>query len=269
MADLKTIINCAKYGLFGASLAVWIFILWKASRGRPVLALQPQEPVSWPSLPVGATFLVAYTLPLLLVGLVAPGDMLRGVQARCGALVIQGLVVVGLLSRAGPLRKEDFGCESLRWRGDLLAGVAGFFASLIPVFVVAAALKNAGWRGPDDKHQFFKILDSDSGNTILAWIALSVVVAAPLAEELMYRVLLLGWTKSQITPWKAILFSAAVFTLAHGEHDWLPLFPLALILGYVYHKRHSYLAVVVLHALFNATNVAMAVLANQESKVPG
>jgi membrane protease YdiL (CAAX protease family) len=105
-----------------------------------------------------------------------------------------------------------------------------------------------------------KILDSDSGHEILAWIALSVVIVAPLAEELLYRVLLQGWTQAHITPWKAIVFSATIFSLAHQEHDWLPLFPLALILGYVYHRTHSYLAVVVLHALFNATNLTLAVL---------
>ena len=34
--------------------------------------------------------------------------------------------------------------------------------------------------------------------------------------------------------------------------------PLALILGYVYYRRQSYLAVVVLHALFNGTMVTLS-----------
>jgi membrane protease YdiL (CAAX protease family) len=40
----------------------------------------------------------------------------------------------------------------------------------------------------------------------------------------------------------------------------LPLLPLALVLGYVYDRRHSYLAVVVLHALFNLTMLAAQLL---------
>jgi len=41
----------------------------------------------------------------------------------------------------------------------------------------------------------------------------------------------------------------------------LPLVPLALILGYVYYRRHSYLSVVLLHALFNGANLWLALIA--------
>jgi membrane protease YdiL (CAAX protease family) len=51
-----------------------------------------------------------------------------------------------------------------------------------------------------------------------------------------------------------------IFSVVHGVPDCFPLFPLALILGFVYHRTRSFLAVVVLHALFNATNLTLSVL---------
>src|SRR5262249_43384026 len=154
----------------------------------------------------------------------------------------------------------DFGWSPATWRGDLVVGIGAYLASLIPVSLVNAGVEKLELRGEGDKHLFFKILEADSGDSILFWISLSVVVLAPLAAELTYRVLLQGWCESQIPPWKAIVFSAAIFSLVHGSPDYIPLFPLALILGYVYSRRHSYLSIVVVHALFNATNLAFAML---------
>lgn len=262
MAELKDIGNSALNVLFAGSLAVWMMIFWNARRRRAPLAAVPREPVAWPALQVCATFLVALIVPQFVIGRAGSVDpfSLAAVQRHALAMALQGLAVVGLLTVAGPIRRDDFGWNPANWRADLLVGAAGFLASLIPVTLVNAGVEKLGLRGEGVKHLFFKILEADSGGRILFWIALSVVVLAPLAEELTYRVLLQGWCQSQIAPWKAILFSALIFSLVHGAPDCFPLFPLALILGYVYYRRRSLLSVVVIHGLFNATNLAFAVL---------
>lgn len=264
MADLTLIGNAVLNVLFAASTTIWLAIFWNACQRRAPLARVPREPVSWPAVAVCATFLVALIVPQFIVGLRGSVDRfsLKAVQWHALAMALQGLAVVGVLRLAGPIRKEDFGWNSANWRGDLVIGVAGFVASVTPVTLVNAGVDKLGLRGEGVKHLFFQILDADSGRSILFWIALSVVVLAPLAEELTYRVLLQGWCQSQIPPWKAILFSALIFSLVHGAPDCIPLFPLALILGYVYSRRYSYLSVVVIHSLFNAMNLAFAVLTN-------
>jgi len=264
MADLKSIGNSVLSGLFAVSFAVWMHIIWNACRRRAPLARVPREPVSWHALAVFATFLIALTVPHSLFRLQAPVDRtaLQTVQRHMLTMALQGLAVAGVLRIAGPLRREDFGWNPATWRGDLAVGVAAFFASLIPVLLVNLGVERLGLRGEGVKHEFLKILDADSGRMIVIWIALSVVVLAPLAEELTYRVLLQGWCQSQISPWQAILFSSVIFSLVHGLPDCFPLFPLALILGYVYYRRRSILSVVVIHALFNAMNLAFAVLMN-------
>jgi membrane protease YdiL (CAAX protease family) len=262
MADLGPIGNSVLLVLSAGSLAVWLYVLWTACNRRAPLIRAPQEPVSWQALPVFATFLLALVVPDFVIRLGGAGDRfsLHAVQWRALAMALQGLAVVSVLRIAGPLRPHDFGWNPASWRGDLAAGAAGFLASLIPVAYVNLAVEKLELRGEDDKHLFFKILEADSSDTILFWIALSVVVLAPLAEELTYRVLLQGWCQSQFSPWMAIPFSATIFSLVHRSPDCFPLFPLALILGYVYYRRRSYLAVVLIHSLFNATNLAFAVL---------
>jgi membrane protease YdiL (CAAX protease family) len=265
MADLKSIGNYAATVLFLASLAVWVLVLWKKFYGLPALAQKPQEPVAWPALPVFATFVVAMVLPQFITGLaVSAGRLsLAAVQWRALAMAVQGLVVIGLLSIAGPMRRQDFGWDPATWRGDVMAGVGGFLASLIPVYLVNDLVGRLDLRPEGVKHLFFEILDVDSGGAILAWIAVSVIVLAPLAEELTYRVLLQGWSQSQLSPTMAILFSSMIFSIVHRIPDCFPIFPLAVVLGYVYHRRRSYVAVVILHALFNFTNLTLAVLSKE------
>jgi membrane protease YdiL (CAAX protease family) len=260
MADLDSIGNRVLLGLFAASLAVWVRVLWNGLLGRATLPLEAREGVSWPALPVCATFLVAFFLPALVVQTSGPLKDLSRAQQGCLVAVAQIATIVGLLACAGPLRAEDFGLNFSKWRTDLYAGAAGFLASLAPVFLLILIVENLGWRGTADKHPLLKLLDDSPGADVLGWLVLAAVVLAPLAEELLYRVLLQGWSQSQIAPAKAIVFSSIIFCLAHGTADVIPLVPLALILGYVYYRRRSYLAVVVLHALFNATMLTLAAL---------
>jgi len=262
MADLKFIYNSATQLLFAGSLVVWGWIIWKAFRGLPPLVKKDQEPVGWAAVPVFATFVVAMVLPQFILGLALSKEAtpLEKVQWRAVAMAIQGLSVAGLLLAAGPVKRQDFGWDPSTWRRDALVGAAGFLASLIPVFLVNEYIDRLGLRPEGTKHLFFKILEADSRFAVLGWIAVSVVVLAPLAEELTYRVLLQGWCQSHFSPWAAIVFSALIFSLVHGMPDCFPLFPLALVLGFVYYRTRSYVAVVVLHALFNATNLTLSVL---------
>ena len=265
MSDSTTIGNSAPAvlsALFAASLAVWSLVGIRLTKRRPPLERVPREGVAWPSLPVFATFLIAFLVHPLIV---SQGDV-RGqlsrttVQWHCAGLIAQIVAVVGLLTLAAPVRAADFGWRPATWRKDLLIGAAGYLASLVPVLGINLFVDRLGLRSHGEKHLFFKILNEDLGDGTLAWIAFSVIVLAPLAEELLYRVLLQGWSQSEMAPWKAILFSATIFAVVHSWPDNFAIFALGLLLGYVYYRRQSYLAVVVVHSLFNATTLTFSVL---------
>lgn len=183
------------------------------------------------------------------------------VQAETLGIALEVAVFLGLLSIGGAIRPSDLGISRDRWLGDLAVGGLGFLAAWGPVMLINFAIGRLGWRSEGAEHPFLLILKGSQGIEAAIWIAIAVVILAPLAEELLYRVIVQGWLESQISPRVALLFVAILFSAVHssdGRPDALPLLPLALVLGYVYQRRHSYLAVVVLHALFNATNLAIA-----------
>ena len=64
------------------------------------------------------------------------------------------------------------------------------------------------------------------------------------------------------TSWLPILFSSALFALLHLGHGPapIPLFFLALALGYIYQRTHRVLPCIILHALLNGTSLAMLAL---------
>jgi Type II CAAX prenyl endopeptidase Rce1-like len=57
--------------------------------------------------------------------------------------------------------------------------------------------------------------------------------------------------------WLPIVISSFFFALAHFGYGWepVPLFVLALILGYVYQRTHRIIPCMVAHALFNLVTV--------------
>ncbi len=104
MADLRSIGNYAPDLLFMASLAVWAWVIVNRASILAPLPSGAREPVSWPALPVCATFLVTFLLPAfaeaLFQRLAGPGKplSLATVQWRCAVSLAQIVTIVGLLS---------------------------------------------------------------------------------------------------------------------------------------------------------------------------
>jgi hypothetical protein len=109
-------------------------------------------------------------------------------------------------------------------------------------------------------HPFLEMLDNDGGAMVLLLVALTAVVVAPVVEELQYRVVLLGGLAQVGMTWPALALSSVLFSLAHGMPDGIALIPLALALGYTYLRRRSYITVMLVHFLFNAFNLLVALL---------
>ncbi|MGQ0636335.1 MAG: lysostaphin resistance A-like protein [Planctomycetaceae bacterium] len=249
--------------LGGGSITVWGCVAARWVRGLPALDWEPREPCPWHPAAVAFAFPASIFVHLVVRGAGAQsgGADIDLVYAATLAMFGEWSALVGLLALGGPLRLADFGVNLQRLPGDIAVGVGGFLAACGPVMAVSALVEWLGWRGEGAKHPFLKILDASPGPETVAWIAVCVVVLAPLTEELLYRVILQGWLESRMSPRAALCFVALIFSTVHsqdGRPDALPLLPLALILGYVYQRRHSYPAVVVLHALFNAVNLALA-----------
>ncbi len=180
--------------------------------------------------------------------------------ASCVSSLSATLVILLLLPQFSiePRRLRDFGVSSHAINGQLKDGVWGFGASVAPVAIVLASTY---WLRTDEtQHTLLKLLAADSSVSTVLIVVLSAVVAAPLIEELIFRVVIQGWLQTKLHPVAAIGITSVLFAAVHGFPDSLALLPLAAILGVLYYRRFSYVAVVVAHMLFNATNVILALL---------
>ena len=167
-------------------------------------------------------------------------------------------LLLGLLLTTPHISLRDYGFRIQDWHWQLAVGGLAFLASLLPVY--SLLLASSPLRSTETLHPFLKLLRENPGADTVLWIALSVMVVAPLVEELIYRVVLqsalLQWLPVRVAwPMTAVIFSAV-----HGWPDMIPLLPLALVLGGVYYRFRSYLASVTTHALFNTWMLIWALL---------
>ncbi len=135
------------------------------------------------------------------------------------------------------------------------AGLQGYLFAIGPVTLVWYLM--APFRNPESQHPLLKLLAREPSPSVLLWIFLAAVAIAPAVEELQYRVVLQSALRHRLPRGIAIVVSSIIFAMLHGWPDAVPLLPLALVLGTVFEKTRSYLSVVVLHVLFNATNIVL------------
>jgi hypothetical protein len=154
---------------------------------------------------------------------------------------------------------DSVGLSGRRLGEQIGVGLHAFLVAVWPTALLLAV--SSAWRSEETQHSYLQALREHANGEWIAWIVLSAVVAAPLAEELLFRVVLQGWLSERFSGATAIGVTAAVFALVHGWHDAIPLVPLSLILGFVFHQTRWYWACVTTHALFNAANLAMVLLA--------
>jgi membrane protease YdiL (CAAX protease family) len=279
--------------LFAASCLLWVWIAVRLKRGRPVLEFVPPPRRAREPLLLVAGFLFYVVAQLAIVPLFPPpesgkppdekkvnsdargdsgtraeGGQIKPAKIRRDAIVtsvFNAIIVAGLLMMlefpplgeppGTPPPARECGIALEHVPRQLLDGCAGFLAAVAPVMVVI--LVTWSFRSEKTQHGFLQLLRAEPTASNVLLIAAAAVVLAPLAEELLFRVFVQGWMQPHLPPALAILISSTLFCIAHSFPDSLPLFPLAVILGTIYYRRNSYLAVVVTHALFNAANLLL------------
>lgn len=260
------------FGLCVSSFGAWTRLF--SPRGEDPEGLFPRVFTAPPPLPRSVVGLALISLGLFLLGplqelvqaiLDLPaqeGELtLRGVQTACAF----DLLLTAALGAALVGSRADLRACGLRWdepARDASDAVLGFRLAIGPVFVVLFLSAGIGLRTEEPEHEFLRLLTVDGSLVNWLWISATAVIAAPLAEELVFRVLVQGWLENKLPPLAAIGCSSVLFCTVHRFPDSLGLVPLALVLGWVQFRRRSYIAVVLIHALFNAVNLLLTALDN-------
>ncbi|MCC7406492.1 MAG: CPBP family intramembrane metalloprotease [Phycisphaeraceae bacterium] len=197
-------------------------------------------------------------------------------QIAVQMLLSQGLMqlpaVLYILARLATGRSlATLGLHRGPWTRQLRrAGVA--LALMLPMVLavnvlVAALATRLGNPPPDLNHQMLDALGRTDSPATLVLIGLSAVILAPVLEEMIFRGLMqtvlaavLGREHRRLI----VVLASILFAVIHlGMVTWhgLPgLLVIGLALGWLYERTGSLTPPILLHAGFNAANIALALI---------
>ena len=165
---------------------------------------------------------------------------------------------VNLPATPGDQNDSKVPLELERWNfsRELRFAFETFLVAYLPTAAVRIVMVSLLPESPS--HPFLEMINDGVDVGTMSLIALMAVVVAPLVEELLYRVTILGGMLQQgwlIPGW---IVSSVLFGFAHGFPDSIALLPLAFAIGYTYLRRRSYRTVMLVHLLFNGFNMVIA-----------
>ena len=286
MPDEPQLVTMALLGkVVGVFIVAVAAVAWAYRRlgGRPLWAEEPRSVVPW-----GAGSVVGAAILFLgLLSLMPPLEN-RLLAVALAAIVFSGLTPILLRATSGA-HLRDLGLGSRDLGRNILRGAAGCALALPLVYLVQHDAVQV-WE--PESHPVEKAFTARSSVATRVGAALGAVVAAPLAEEILFRGVLLGalWKAGSRSPrpargvvllaepsaWspRADLAANALASLIFaGLHSaqWpapIPLFVLSMALGEVYRRSGSLVAPITMHVCFNALSTA-ALLIGSASGTPG
>ncbi len=167
-----------------------------------------------------------------------------------------------LLARNANLpARYDF---SLWWRQPLIMVASALMAvtALAPTSLLAQL--STRLHPPTPSWTAFMNESMPEGTPAIILAFFTVVIAAPLAEELIFRGLLQRLFARAWGPWPAIIVSALIFGIIHGEPWYLfGLIGIGVVLAVVYEATGSVLACWITHMVHNGISLAMMIWSDQ------
>ncbi len=253
------------------------FLVWRGLGQSPWPAAHSRNLMPWPGWLLPAT--VASWLSISILGMKPTPTASAGADAINAPIIHNSLMHLALfvfliaLIEAARHNANYYTTETTptgqrhrtwAWRNStsdaqpltrqLLYGIVGFLACLVPTLIVFQA--TLPFRPENLMHPLLKLIGEDKTGQVLITVTISAVLVAPWVEELMFRVILQRTLLKGGSPSFSILLTALAFCAIHPSwQDAVGLAPLALVLGVTYHRTGSFLAVVVIHMLFNAFNI--------------
>ncbi len=261
--------------LFGLGLVCDGFLLVRLRKARAdggdVLASLlnlPPKPWNLHDLALATSTLVLVVISGdLVVGLatrVAGLDKEASIASLLGAEVLFRLGLIGAFAwflRARCVTWSDaFGLRARSTASALRIGALAYLAILPPLSIVFAIYNRIcrAFGLEETQQDIAELLINTNSTALVGLIIVFAIVVAPVFEEMFFRGFAYPALKHRWGAPRALLVVSAAFAVAHLHAPSIgPLFALAIGLGLAYELTGSILAPIAMHALFNATNVAM------------
>ncbi len=190
-------------------------------------------------------------------------DFLLPILLKSAALFLGILLVLLLVEWALGGRRSLPACRERRTLNFNLFADALLWA--VPITFLTLALSQAAtWLAgafglelpPQD---LILILQNEATPTATRWaIALFALLEAPLLEEGIFRRVIFRNLLRKLTPVVAMILSGALFALVHfNAITFLPLWFIGAALAWTYHRTGRLLVPMIVHFLFNLTNLLL------------
>jgi len=187
-------------------------------------------------------------------------------QACYDAGILLGIIVgLAAIGPTGFFRHRKLLPSGGQLGRSLFAGLVTFLASL-PLTLFAGKI----WERllaligiPTQRQEQFDVLSTvKSPARFAAWVAV-IAIAAPIAEELIFRAGLFRFLRARLPRWAALSLPSALFAAQHisfkspkGLAALAPLFVLGLVWSLAYERTGTILVSIVAHCLTNLAAVA-------------
>ncbi len=213
---------------------------------------------------IGMIYLVFFALVMSSVRASQKADLVLDPQGLISSIgfqfVIAGVIMLIVVKRVHPV---DW--LGLRWRSwpwvFLIAP-----AAVATMWVFFGTLQASGYMkwmesfGVESVQDTVKLLQESNDPVLLGLMTFAAVIAAPICEEIVFRGYFYPAAKKFAGPWAAAIFSALIFSSAHGSMSaLLPLFIFGLVLVFIYEKTGSLWAPVAVHFCFNGATVLVQI----------
>lgn len=250
-----------------------LLVLWFATAGPASLA---KNRIRHNRIPYYMPFLLVFVW-IIGISLVSmqlkrffPGENADGSEITTYVAIV--LVEVAIIAFIFCLARKNF-ARGLRGFGlnirTLLRDICSAAINYITVFpLVMIGLLAVVWVGQMVKGEDF-LMQKNEGLEILlksspsqqCFLILAFVVIVPIFEEMLFRGLLQSVLRQFVSnAWIAIIAASVIFTLLHPPMHWPALFFLSCCMGYAYEKSGSLIRPILVHAIFNAVNIAGVLL---------
>lgn len=265
MTTTEKLLSLGLLTIGAASVGVWTWLFQKTSRGEAWIVPRFRHTVR--TIPKGALlFALVWIVSNLWLMATSPGRtiddelILKRLRSHLAEGCLLTLFIFALVWTGVPRRTDliRLGFRVDHWRRQLAVGGVGFLASLLPVYLMRVLTLPI--QSDELVHPLLRIVEQQGMGLYLWPVAMLAIVLAPLQEELLFRVLLQSWIETFASARTAIVVASLTFAAVHGFPDALGIFPLALVLGYIYQRERSFPAVVVLHSSFNAFNLLLTLV---------
>lgn len=212
LAALLLVVSSIGFMLTVGAIATWIWLGFRWKRGEPILPIQPWRPRVWGLLDLAFVFMTVVASQITSIRL---AQRLLGLQVThefsekqmpLSAMALIGLgnmVAVLIVSAWIAIRHQasreqlGFGIKNLRREIKI-----GFVAALgsLPVVYLLMFVVSQGTSIEYDHPLITKMLEDATLDSFLIG-CFSAVIAAPLTEEFLFRVILQGWLQSISRGW--------------------------------------------------------------------